>query len=111
MLAGEELGSSATAGVAQGLCPFPYADANDLPFGDESFDAVTHGCLLRNVENVERVLEEQCRVLKRGGRAVILETCPPRGLLASRPERLSRPRRLGVRYWASVRRFPGGSAV
>ncbi|GAA0838409.1 hypothetical protein GCM10009525_48240 [Streptosporangium amethystogenes subsp. fukuiense] len=58
-----------------------YADANELPFGDDSFDAVTHGYLLRNVESVERVLEEQYRVLKPGGRVVILETCPPRGLL------------------------------
>ncbi|SFI71177.1 demethylmenaquinone methyltransferase / 2-methoxy-6-polyprenyl-1,4-benzoquinol methylase [Streptosporangium canum] len=66
------------------------ADANDLPFGDESFDAVTHGYLLRNVENVERVLEEQYRVLKPGGRVVILETCPPRGPLRH-------PVELGVR--------------
>lgn len=58
-----------------------HADANDLPFGDGSFDAVTHGYLLRNVDDVERVLEEQYRVLKPGGRVVILETCPPRGLL------------------------------
>ncbi|MET9344259.1 ubiquinone/menaquinone biosynthesis methyltransferase [Nonomuraea sp. NPDC003804] len=58
-----------------------HADANDLPFGDESFDAVTHGYLLRNVADVERVLEEQYRVLKPGGRVVILETCPPRGPL------------------------------
>ncbi|MGV9774665.1 ubiquinone/menaquinone biosynthesis methyltransferase [Streptosporangium sp. NPDC003464] len=58
-----------------------YADANDLPFGDGSFDAVTHGYLLRNVDDVERVLEEQYRVLKPGGRVVILETCPPRGPL------------------------------
>ncbi|GAA2670894.1 class I SAM-dependent methyltransferase [Nonomuraea recticatena] len=58
-----------------------HADANDLPFGDEFFDAVTHGYLLRNVDDVERVLAEQYRVLKRGGRVVILETCPPQGLL------------------------------
>ncbi|GIH97466.1 class I SAM-dependent methyltransferase [Planobispora siamensis] len=57
------------------------ADANDLPFGDESFDAVAHGYLLRNVNNAERVFEEQHRVLKPGGRIVILETCPPRGPL------------------------------
>ena len=55
------------------------ADANQLPFGDESFDAVTHGYLLRNVDDAERVLDEQYRVLKPGGRVVILETCPPRG--------------------------------
>ncbi|NUR84796.1 MAG: ubiquinone/menaquinone biosynthesis methyltransferase, partial [Nonomuraea sp.] len=54
-----------------------YADAYDLPFADGSFDAVTHGYLLRNVEDVERVLAEQHRVLKPGGRVVLLETCPP----------------------------------
>lgn len=58
-----------------------HADANDLPFGDRSFDAVTHGYLLRNVDDVERVLEEQYRVLRPGGRIVVLETCTPRGLL------------------------------
>lgn len=58
-----------------------YADANDLPFEDGSFDAVTHGYLLRNVRDVERVLEEQYRVLRPGGRLVALETCPPTGPL------------------------------
>lgn len=57
------------------------ADANHLPFSDESFDAVTHGYLLRNVQDIERVLAEQHRVLRPGGRLVVLETCPPRGLL------------------------------
>lgn len=67
-----------------------YADANALPFPDDSLDAVTHGYLLRNVEDVERVLEEQYRVLKSGGRLVVLETCPPRGPLRH-------PVELGVR--------------
>ena len=58
-----------------------YADANDLPFADASFDAVTHGYLLRNVEDRDRVIREQRRVLKPGGRLVLLETCPPRGPL------------------------------
>ncbi|WP_433593168.1 ubiquinone/menaquinone biosynthesis methyltransferase [Nocardia sp. CA-145437] len=55
------------------------ADAADLPFGDESFDAITEGYLLRNVEDLEGVLREQHRVLRRGGRIVILETSPPSG--------------------------------
>lgn len=58
-----------------------FADAHQLRFEDESFDAVTHGYLLRNVSDVERVLREQYRVLKPGGRVVVLETSPPRGLL------------------------------
>ena len=56
-------------------------DANELRFADETFDAVTQGYLLRNVEDVEHVLREQYRVLRPGGRVVVLETCPPRGLL------------------------------
>ncbi|MEN5074733.1 ubiquinone/menaquinone biosynthesis methyltransferase [Isoptericola cucumis] len=67
-----------------------FADANALPFDDGTFDAVTHGYLLRNVEDAERVLAEQLRVLRPGGRLVILETCPPRGLLR-------RPVTLGVK--------------
>ncbi len=57
------------------------ADATRLPFGDGSFDAVTEGYLLRNVQDLEGVLREQHRVLKPGGRLVVLETCPPSGLV------------------------------
>ncbi|WP_433567299.1 ubiquinone/menaquinone biosynthesis methyltransferase [Nocardia sp. CA-151230] len=55
------------------------ADAARLPFDNESFDAITEGYLLRNVEDLAGVLREQHRVLKPGGRLVILETCPPSG--------------------------------
>ncbi|MDO4256468.1 MAG: class I SAM-dependent methyltransferase [Kocuria sp.] len=58
-----------------------FADAHSLRFDDESFDAVTHGYLLRNVSDVPRVLAEQVRVLRPGGRVVVLETAPPRGAL------------------------------
>ena len=58
-----------------------FADAHSLEYADESFDAVTHGYLLRNVSDVPRVLSEQFRVLMPGGRVVVLETAPPRGLL------------------------------
>lgn len=53
------------------------ADALNLPFPDESFDAVVSGYLVRNVIDIPRSLEEQLRVLKPGGRIVILDTSPP----------------------------------
>ena len=58
-----------------------FADAHDLRYEDESFDAVTHGYLLRNVSDVPRAVGGQFRVLRPGGRVVVLETAPPRGLL------------------------------
>ncbi len=53
------------------------ADALQLPFPDDTFDAVTSGYLVRNVIDIPRTLEEQLRVLKPGGRIVILDSSPP----------------------------------
>jgi demethylmenaquinone methyltransferase/2-methoxy-6-polyprenyl-1,4-benzoquinol methylase len=53
------------------------ADAQILPFPDETFDAVVSGFLLRNLSDVPRSLREQNRVLKHGGRIVCLDTTPP----------------------------------
>ncbi len=53
------------------------ADALNLPFADNSFDAVTHGYLLRNVIDIPRALAEQWRVVKAGGHMVCLDTTPP----------------------------------
>jgi demethylmenaquinone methyltransferase/2-methoxy-6-polyprenyl-1,4-benzoquinol methylase len=52
-------------------------DANQLPFADNSFSAVTFGYLLRNVDDALSVLQEVHRVLKPGGRVVCLDTTPP----------------------------------
>lgn len=51
-------------------------DAMDLPYDDNSFDAVTHGYLLRNVTDIAKTLEEQYRVLKPGGWMASLEMSP-----------------------------------
>ena len=53
------------------------ADALHLPFPAESFDAVTHGFLLRNVIDIPGALREQWRILKPGGWVVALDTSPP----------------------------------
>lgn len=53
------------------------ADALNLPFADSSFDAVTHGFLVRNVIDIGRAFAEQWRVLKPGGHVVCLDTTPP----------------------------------
>jgi demethylmenaquinone methyltransferase/2-methoxy-6-polyprenyl-1,4-benzoquinol methylase len=54
------------------------ADALHLPFGDQAFEAVISGFLMRNVADVPCALAEQFRVLKDGGRLVILDTTRPR---------------------------------
>lgn len=53
------------------------ADAMQLPFPNESFDAVVSGYLVRNVIDIPQTLNEQRRVLKPDGRIVILDTSPP----------------------------------
>lgn len=53
------------------------ADALQLPFAGEMFDAVVSGFLLRNVTDLDRALREQYRVLKTGGRWVALDTTRP----------------------------------
>lgn len=62
--------------------PYVEADAMDLPFADESFDALTIAFGLRNLCNFEDGLRELRRVLKTGGRIAILEFSTPaiRGL-------------------------------
>jgi demethylmenaquinone methyltransferase/2-methoxy-6-polyprenyl-1,4-benzoquinol methylase len=57
-------------------------DALALPFEDGSFDAVTVGFGVRNLDDLERGLTEMRRVLRAGGRVAILEITRPRGVLA-----------------------------
>lgn len=57
------------------------SDAHKLPFAPASFDGVISGFLLRNLMDIEKGLQEQCRVLKQGGRLVSLDTSPPRNNL------------------------------
>src|SRR3954468_2807458 len=58
-------------GRVRGL-DYAQLDAEALPFPDKSFDCVTMAFGLRNVTHKERALAEIYRVLKIGGRALIL---------------------------------------
>lgn len=53
------------------------ADSESLPFEDDTFDAITVAFGVRNFENLEKGLSEMLRVLKPGGKAVILELSNP----------------------------------
>jgi demethylmenaquinone methyltransferase / 2-methoxy-6-polyprenyl-1,4-benzoquinol methylase len=56
-------------------------NAEALPFADKSFDAVTIAFGLRNVTHKDRALEEMNRVLRIGGRALVLEFSKPNPFL------------------------------
>ena len=58
----------------QGLSlPTTTCDAESLPFRDGSFDIVSVAFGLRNMTHKERALAEMCRVLRPGGRLLVLE--------------------------------------
>ncbi len=57
------------------------ADACELPFEDSSFDIVTIGFGIRNVANPMKALSEMLRVLRPGGRLIVLEFSIPRNFL------------------------------
>jgi demethylmenaquinone methyltransferase/2-methoxy-6-polyprenyl-1,4-benzoquinol methylase len=98
-------------------------NALDLPYGDDSFDAATVGFGARNFSDLERGLREMARVVRPGGRVVVLEITTPQkpplstffslwfdrivpmlGKLAAEPEAYT--------YLPnSVKRFPGPEAL
>jgi demethylmenaquinone methyltransferase/2-methoxy-6-polyprenyl-1,4-benzoquinol methylase len=62
---------------------FEWADALDLPYGDDLFDAVTVGFGARNFSDLPCGLKEMARVVRPGGRVVVLEiTIPTQAPLA-----------------------------
>ncbi len=56
---------------------FEWADAMSLPYPDDVFDAATVGFGARNFEDLERGLAEMVRVVRPGGRVVVLEITTP----------------------------------
>lgn len=61
---------------------FQVADAMNLPFADNSFDVASMAYGIRNVSDPQKALSEMGRVVKKGGRVMILETgdAPENGL-------------------------------
>ena len=59
------------------LIEMVLGDSENLPFEDNSFDAVTVGFGVRNFEDLDKGLKEIHRVLRPGGIFVVLETSQP----------------------------------
>ncbi len=72
----------------RGAAPCPVvllqADALCLPFPDKSFDVVSVAFGIRNVSSLSQGLKEMARVVKPGGKVVILEFSLPEGPLFGR---------------------------
>lgn len=79
----EMLAHAASRGIAKTL----VADALSLPFPDRSFDVVTVAFGLRNMADYPAALREMHRVLRPGGRLLILDFALPDGILRT-PYRL-----------------------
>ena len=60
-----------------GNVTYVQADAEDLPFPDNHFDCITIAFGLRNVTDKEKALESMFRILKPGGRLLVLEFSKP----------------------------------
>ena len=58
------------------------ADVLNLRFEDNSFDIASIGFGIRNVDSVQRCLEEMARVVKSGGKVLVLEFGQPQGLFS-----------------------------
>jgi demethylmenaquinone methyltransferase/2-methoxy-6-polyprenyl-1,4-benzoquinol methylase len=56
---------------------FEWGDALALPYDDDSFDAATAGFGVRNYADLHRGLAEMARVVRPGGRVVVLEMTTP----------------------------------
>ena len=102
---------------------YRLADVERLPFGDASFDAVTCAFGVRNFVHLEQGLSEMLRVLKPGGRMVILELATPdsslirpfynlytRRIIPWLGQRLAGSREAYTYLPRSIERFPKGDA-
>lgn len=98
-------------------------DSEELPFEEGYFDALTVGFGVRNYENLEKGLTDMLRVLRPGGKAVILEFSKPKkfpmkqlfGFYSKRiipflGKRISKDARAYAYLPESVEAFPEGKA-
>ena len=70
--------------LAAGLdVEFAQADAQALPYSDDSFDVASIAFGIRNVDDPVRCLKEMARVVRPGGRVVVLEFGQPSGLFGA----------------------------
>ena len=77
----EMLDSAPAKAAREGLqVEFQVADAMALPFADASFDVASIAFGIRNVDDPVVCLREMARVVKPGGRVVVLEFGQPTGL-------------------------------
>jgi demethylmenaquinone methyltransferase/2-methoxy-6-polyprenyl-1,4-benzoquinol methylase len=102
---------------------FQHANALSLPYADDEFDAATVGFGARNFSDLEQGVREMARVVKPGGRVVVLEiTNPQRPPLSTFFElwfdrlvpalgRLAGDAQAYSYLPSSVRRFPGPQAL
>jgi len=80
---GEVVGSDFSEGMlarARGKAPglrWEHGNALALPYGDDEFDAATVGFGARNFSDLRRGLAEMARVVRPGGRVVVLEITTP----------------------------------
>jgi demethylmenaquinone methyltransferase/2-methoxy-6-polyprenyl-1,4-benzoquinol methylase len=80
---GEVIGSDFSQGMlerARTKAPaltWEWGNALELPYPDDSFDAATVGFGARNFSDLERGLSEMARVVRPGGRVVVLEITTP----------------------------------
>jgi demethylmenaquinone methyltransferase / 2-methoxy-6-polyprenyl-1,4-benzoquinol methylase len=101
----------------RGARPLVRGFAEALPFADGRFDRLTMGYALRHVGDLRRTFAEYRRVLRPGGRLVLLEITAPRGAVGRGALRLymrgavplvarriggDAPRRLMEYYWDTI---------
>lgn len=68
----------ADEGLVGNVC-YTQVNAEQIPFPDNSFDCITIAFGLRNVTDKQQALNEMARVLRPGGRVLVLEFSHPQG--------------------------------